>query len=294
MKKTMIALALASAMGTAAADVTVYGSVEQALTHTDNGTTTNWDVTADAPNNYIGFKSSEDLGNGLRAFADVSLNIVSESSTAATTKNAHVGIEGGFGKVAVGRMLGVQQRVGDATIDIMEGNSIDVTNSDMVSNTVAYTTPDVNGLSASVAIIADGATGQQNTDTLAYSVGYSNGPVSAVYSYQDDKVNNDQTTIYGATVSFGDLSVGGAFETVENNDGTADVDTTSVVAAYALGNNVVKVAAQRPDEGNDVNIAELEHKFSKNTNAYVNYMQSSPVTGAADTDTFQVGMRMTF
>ena len=292
MKKTLIALALASAMGTAAADVTVYGSVEQALTNTDNGTTNSWDVTSD--DQYIGVKASEDLGNGLAAFAKISFDVNSEGANSPTTKDSFVGLKGGFGSVQVGRMYGVQQSVGDNLIDIFEGNSIDVTNNGRLTNAVAYTTPNMSGLSGTVGVVIDGAAGEDTSDAVVYAVSYANGPMTAMASYQDDKANNDQTTLYGASVVLGDFTVGGAFETVENNDGTADVDTTSVVATYALGNNTLKVGAQRPDEGNDVNAYEVAHAFSKNTTGYVNYQTSSPVNGSVDTDTFQVGLRMNF
>jgi len=292
MKKTLIALALASAMGTAAADVTVYGSVEQALTNTDNGTTNSWDVTSD--DQYIGVKASEDLGNGLAAFAKISFDVNSEGANSPTTKDSFVGLKGGFGSVQVGRMYGVQQSVGDNLIDIFEGNSIDVTNNGRLTNAVAYTTPNMSGLSGTVGVVIDGAAGEDTSDAVVYAVSYANGPMTAMASYQDDKANNDQTTLYGASVVLGDFTVGGAFETVENNDGTADVDTTSVVATYALGNNTLKVGAQRPDEGNDVNAYEVAHEFSKNTTGYVNYQTSSPVNGSVDTDTFQVGLRMNF
>jgi len=70
-------IALVGCAEQASADVTVYGSVEQALTITDNGTTNSKDITNG--DTYIGFKATEDLGNGLSAFGDISLNIDSEA-----------------------------------------------------------------------------------------------------------------------------------------------------------------------------------------------------------------------
>ena len=292
MKKTMIALALASAMGTAAADVKVYGSIDRAITNTDTGTTSNWDVTSG--DTYVGFKASEDLGNGLTAFANTSIDL-GETGAASTTRDTYVGLSGGFGKIAMGRMKGIQKDLADASIDVMEGNnSVVFANDGRVSNTVRYTTPNMSGFSADVAVEMDGSNGQDTQDVLTYAVGYANGPVSATYSRRDDKNNNVQNTVYVATGSMGDLTVAAALETQEDNDGTADVDTKTVAATYAMGANTLKVAAQRPDEGSDINAVEVQHNFSKNTWAYVNYEVSSPVSGAADTDLLSVGLRMTF
>jgi predicted porin len=293
MKKTLIALALASAMGTAAADVTVYGSVEQAVTNTDNGTTSSWDVTNS--DTYVGFKSSEDLGNGMTAFANISLDLDSESGAASTTRDAYVGLAGSFGSVKLGRQVAPQKALADATIDIMEGNnSVVFANDSRLSNAVSYTTPSMSGFSAVVATVMDGANGEDTTDALEYVVSYSNGPVAAYYSVRDDKNNDVQNTIYAVSGSLADLTVAASFETQEDNDGTADVDTKTVVATYNMGNNALKVAAQRPDEGSDINAFEVAHAFSKNTTGYVNYEVSSPVSGAADTDLLSVGLRVNF
>jgi len=294
MKKTLIALALASAMGTATADVTVYGSVEQALTNTDNGTTSSWDVTNS--DTYIGFKASEDLGNGMTASANISMDVNTEAtSNGVSTRDSYVSLAGGFGSIKVGKQVAPQKALADATIDVMEGNnSVVFANDSRATNAVSYTTPNMNGFSAVVATVMDGANGEDTTDAVEYVIGYSNGPVAAYYSARDDKNNNVQNTIYAATGTMGDLTVAVSFETQEDNDGTADIDTKTVAATYNMGNNALRVAAQRPDEGNDINAVEVAHAFSKNTSAYVSYENASPVTGAADTDLLSVGLRMNF
>jgi len=291
MKKTMIALALASAMGVSHAGVTVFGSVEQRLTNVDNGTTSSWDLQSD--DQFVGFRAAEDLGNGMSAFAEVSMDIDSEAANGATTRDTFVGIAGGFGSVTAGRQTSVNDKADDATVDIFEGSTLGAKKSDRVSNTVAYTTPNISGLTGTVSVEMNGASGQDTQDVVDYGVSYANGPVTVVAAYHDDKNNNDQVTTLGGSVALGDLTVGGLFQTEENNDGTVDTDTKSVVASYALGNNVVKAGYQTGDEINDVTIVELQHNFTKNANAYVNYKKDSPAAGV-DTDTVMVGMRVNF
>jgi predicted porin len=62
---TMIGVALAGSMSVAAADVTVFGHIDTSLDSIDDGS--NDDVNLNCTTCSVGFKGSEDLGNGLKA-----------------------------------------------------------------------------------------------------------------------------------------------------------------------------------------------------------------------------------
>ena len=125
MKKTQIALAaLAMVASTAAlAEVTIYGTVDAAVAHANNGKGTYFDGTGawTAPT-HLGFKGAEDLGGGLKANfqleTGVSLNngaAVSGGSASASnstrafgglfTRVATVGLSGDFGGLTFGQQL---------------------------------------------------------------------------------------------------------------------------------------------------------------------------------------------
>lgn len=126
MRKTQVALAaLALVASTAAmADVTIYGTLDVGLAHSNNGKGTYIDGTGSwVAGNNIGFKGSEDLGGGLKANfqleSGVGLNngaVVSGGygSNAASSNGylsplfsriATVGLSGEFGSITAGQQL---------------------------------------------------------------------------------------------------------------------------------------------------------------------------------------------
>jgi len=84
-KKTLIAMSLAAVTGSAMADVAVSGRVEQTFTKTDSATAATDQWIGGTDNNIV-FNVTEDLGNGLTAFAKVALDV---DATDATGTAAH-------------------------------------------------------------------------------------------------------------------------------------------------------------------------------------------------------------
>jgi len=73
-KKTLIAAAVATLASTAAMADVLGGKVKQTFTSTDSATaaTDQWAGGTDA---FLTFKGSEDLGNGMSAFADIRMDL---------------------------------------------------------------------------------------------------------------------------------------------------------------------------------------------------------------------------
>ncbi|ATP33633.1 hypothetical protein CR207_15790 [Chromobacterium violaceum] len=69
MKKSLIALLVATLPAAAFADVTIYGKIKGGVEYVDNGVTKQTNV--DDLGSRIGFKGSEDLGNGLKTIWQV-------------------------------------------------------------------------------------------------------------------------------------------------------------------------------------------------------------------------------
>jgi predicted porin len=128
---TMIGVALAGGMTAASADVQIFGHIDESIANwkSDDGTSTLKDTNLICTTCSIGFKGSEDLGNGLKAIFSldfqydinnrhtVSSNTYtyttesgfkfnytsgSTGSSAITDRDQWVGLAGGFGQVRIG------------------------------------------------------------------------------------------------------------------------------------------------------------------------------------------------
>lgn len=110
MKKTLVALAAISAVTGAMAQATLYGNIDQAY---QKSTTTVAGVqTANTTGiasyqmggSQIGVKGEEDLGGGMKASFLHEIGVTSDVDAATqATRQAYVGLSGGFGAVRVGK-----------------------------------------------------------------------------------------------------------------------------------------------------------------------------------------------
>ena len=109
MKKTLVAFAAMAAVTGAMADVTIFGIVDQAyvMSSTKVGTATSktTSVGGQYTTSELGFKGSEDLGNGLKASFQIHFNPSTETSASPTGYQSHVGLSGGFGAVKLGQFF---------------------------------------------------------------------------------------------------------------------------------------------------------------------------------------------
>jgi len=185
MNKKLIAVALAALpVAHAMADVTIYGTIAADI---QNGKTYDGQASAgkksatriDDAGSSIGFKGTEDLGNGLKAIWQVEqgLNIDGTSGTTSAngysgnlaTRDSFVGLQGAFGKVRLGRLSTFQNSdtetydawtyagSNDKTVagmTYMSGNQLDGRH----NNAIRYDLPEVvSGLSGAVLYSTDEA-----------------------------------------------------------------------------------------------------------------------------------------
>jgi len=317
MKKTLIAAGIAAAVAAPAAfaDVSISGAVEQAFTNVDSTTVANdqWTGTAD---NYIKFAASEDLGNGMTAFADITLD-----TDANSTKDQKVGMTGSFGTVVLGRMEDFTEGKMMSAFTLNDGsagggaaeNGSGQSNAPRADDAIAYVSPTMNGFHFGVAgyVLPDatmsalsGATqtageksGLDATDMIAV---YENGPLKVAAS--QERINfkggsNDQTqktTVLLASYAMGDLKATVARHSVDDNNGVSgqDSDDNLFRLDYKMGNNAIAVVYNDDEEETNSNTTydiwsvELTHKFSKRTSVYANWLD---MDNAAD-DGVTVGM----
>ena len=244
MKKTLAAVAVLGAFaGSAlAADVQLYGIVDEGLayTHVDSDL-----ATIDATDSFsmnsgmqsgsrFGFKGTEDLGNGLTVGFILENGFTADDGKDNTTffdRESSLFIEGGFGKLAFGRIgtincgtsswgqIGMLSAFGTSNWGGYS-NQIGSTayTGGTMENTIAYQTPTFAGFTV-FAQYSMGANNNENESTTDryYAIGakYSNGPLNAYFAvdsvnYQswpstaaDADVDDSLTVTLGGNYDFG-------------------------------------------------------------------------------------------
>ena len=305
-KKTLIAMSLAAVTGSAMADVSVSGRVEQTFVD-DEAVATGW--TADTFN-MINFKASEDLGNGISAFAKFSL--LDKDGSNGTTNGADqtVGLSGGFGTVVFGTMedfteskvMSLMSMYGPAGIELAGVNA------ERNASAMAYVSPTMNGLHAGIAgytelgTAGNGDTGS-NFDAIDMMIAYDNGPLSVKLARETLKsemltgAEDQEVTTLGVKYSMGDLSVAGVWVDSENEAGVAASDNNDYMlrADYTVGANKVTIGHANSEDATgaattDTTSVELIHNFSKRTAAYIGHKDID----TANSNKTYVGIQHTF
>jgi len=281
MNKTVLAASIAASLvATAAiADVTIFGNVEQRLESTNS----TWDVNGD--DNYVGFKATEDLGEGASAFAVLSMDLGTETGSTATARDQFVGLSMDGVTVQAGRFKNLEKSVVSDTVDAFHGTSFTSDNAARVDSAVAVLT-EVGGVNVGASVIADNA-GEDKMDAYELSGGYDFGVASISAYYSKNKTTDADVKAVAASASVGDFNVAG---TAERTD--AGVDTYTVVGSTAIGgNNTLTGGYETVENGTDTYIVEVAHNFSKNVAAYVNYSDND---AAGAQSTTMVGLNMAF
>jgi len=198
MKKTLVAVAAMAAVTGAMADATISGFFDSAYTInsvTAAGTGLTTKNTTLAPSgsgqNQITFGASEDLGGGLKAFANLRIMPL-PNSNALNQDASEIGVSGGFGTFQIGKDYSIDHGV-IAQVDASgyTGGSpgvVNIGNGGASGNAVVYVLPTmVSGVGIIVAKgLANGAAG--DGDATAYRLSYSTGGL--LVQYAGFSVNN--------------------------------------------------------------------------------------------------------
>ncbi len=285
MQKKLIALAVAGmfaapAAFAATANVDVGGYLNFSVDYLDADMDEydgNINVSSNASNIY--FKGSEDLGGGMKAFWQIqtyfSAGATGNTDTSfganadgVSSGNTFVGLESGFGKVALGKMEAPVKLL-SRKVDLFGnqiGDSRNLTNKGMdmqpeaggfdlrPNNVIAYTTPNMTGFSATAAYVTNISSGAasedsgSNSDVDAWSIAgmYENGPLYVGLGYQvhnwSDKISSqDDENIWRLSASYkiSDLRLVALYQREGNlNTGCCGGDDRTVWglgAAYNMG-----------------------------------------------------------
>ena len=319
MNKKLIALAIAGAFAAPVAmadsgNVVIYGVASVSYDNV-NGTSTGSGGVADetrsrisSNNSYIGFKGSEDLGNGLSAIWQIEnavaldqQDINNTSATATTGTQSRRNTFAGISSKTMGNLtFGVQDtplKTSTGPLDVFKDTLADyratfATTSVRAQNSAMYTSPDLSGFVGKVLIGAQNEAGNGNdNDPRFYSLSgtYANGPIFAALAYENGRTvsvtnveSTTKTTRLGFGYNFGDAKVGVAYvKDKADTAGTTTVDSKAwyLSGAYKMGANTLKAAYTKRDKtisGGADNGAKqwavgVDHAMSKRTNVYALY-----------------------
>lgn len=276
---TMIGAALVGGMTAAAADVTVMGHLDYAVVNYDDNTFSgdgSEDTNLRCTTCSVGFKGSEDLGNGLKAIFKIDFQfdgVNRNSGGSITDRDQWVGLGGGFGKVRIGTISTPYKSTG-AMIDplyrtALQGRAYHL-QSDFhngagenlegrADNTFRYDSPSFNGFKVAAHYTLDSdetAPAAFPDDNNPYGIGvsYSNGGILAFANWQTNDGSDNETDgdisgwKVGGKYTYNQFAVMGQYEDGEADDsalvgGTED-DLTNwhIAGSYTMGNNLLYAA----------------------------------------------------
>ena len=340
MKKTSLAIALLSILPLAAqaqTSVTVYGVADASIGRQD----------ADAPGqgsqtvissgtqstSRIGFRGTEDLGNGLKALfnieAGVALDTGAADSAGLFQRRAVVGLQGAFGTVTVGREyspIAIVVLASDPLGHGFYGSSLAGFGANRLtrrlSNSVNYKSEAMSGFTA-LATYSAGERVPDNPsgDLAGAALEYRNGPVYLGAGYHRVErlaSGDDKELAFGAGFTFGAFELRGSYMEADLTGANNDFKHMILGGAFTAGVNKFFLAwhQQRLEtgdaEGNGFSLA-YTYNLSKRTNLYTSYARvnnnstgnfglasaggsfAPPATAfGADPSVFNVGVRHSF
>lgn len=237
MKKSLIALAVLAASGASMAQssVTLYGVADAfAGSRSDKsrvGAGAETKVTqgridgSGMSSSRWGLKGAEDLGGGMKAIftlesgfdisTGVNANTAGNSAAGAPSvlfgRQAFVGVNGGFGTVALGRQYTAYDTLRGATNNVYDTNTFATTNtiwatglvdySNRTNNAISYTSPVFGGFSGAVVygFGEDKSAASDASNSTSLHIKYANGPLTVGYAHQREKAALGSVLFAGTT-----------------------------------------------------------------------------------------------
>jgi predicted porin len=312
MNNKLVAAAIAAAMAAPAAyaDATVYGQLKL---HIDSTGGTGGESMSTSGSR-LGFKGSEDLGNGMKAvfkleygldFEDPGLSTLATpvgtvatggDAAGITSRSQYVGLAGNFGTFMFGKretnfLLSTSKLdlFGDTMADY--NNVVGFSESGTMSagsrpnNAIHYVSPTFSGLSVSAGLYGDDT--ELNGNGYDIAAVYKNGGIHASIAHAQDETDNSDATRIGLGYKMDAFKVNLIWEDANGND------AWQLQGAYAMGNNTLKAAYGDNDAAGDSWVIGLDHKMSKRTKAYVLYADSDRDLNSendGDNSGFSLGM----
>jgi predicted porin len=236
-------LAAASFSASAQSTVTVYGKLDLYMQYAKGAGTQTAIQSGGQSGSRIGFKGTEDLGDGLKALFVLEAGVGAD--TGASTqggltfgRQAFVGLSSTAGKVTLGRQYRLLFNQVDSFDPFATGagssqSSGIISAGSRANNAIVYEAPKMGDFTAQamVSLGETATTGQSSTNGNEYSasVVYAPGALNVGLGLQQTKraTNADKNTTYAlatASYDFGILKLTGGVQSVNDAGGVANVD----------------------------------------------------------------------
>jgi predicted porin len=320
MNKKLIAVALAALPLAAMADVTLYGQLKVGIER-DTQTNAASKTKVEDQTSIVGFKGTEDLGNGLKSFWQVENRINADGATGTSwgSRQTFVGIDGGnLGQVRIGflnNFLNDQYSVDQWSYASGYNGLIGFTDSgSRVKNAVRYDSATFAGFSAGLEYGAgeNATTTTASSDILGLGLNYTYGDVAAHYALQREKNPAANAAELAATKQLfevdykaNNLFLSGAYQVATGytwTDGFASATATSSQlktrqaavsvgytigaftpkASYAKGWNEKANGSTVADSGYRQYVFGVDYALSKRTTAGLSYGNAQYGAGTAE------------
>jgi predicted porin len=251
----------------------------------------------------IGLRGTEDLGGGLKAGFVIEHGFSADTGSAAGTfwgRESTVSLSGSLGTLRLGNMPASEAYF--ATADYVSMHNHDTGSSSdalygfvavgALQNTIAYTSPTVNGLRFDVQY---GLKETTKTDhPLSMSVNYDTGALHLGLGYED--YAGQKSTALRALVEMGAFTVGGYYE---RGSGNVGYNNFRLAGMYAMGAsefhlNFGKRSSSTDAVDGDQFTAGYNYNLSKRTKLYAFYTTLDIGHGAVDFNSYGLGLRHNF
>ncbi len=276
MKKSLIALAaLAATASFAQSTATISGSINVGILDTGKSGDVAAVSSLGGGANAINIATVEDLGGGLRGgfSGQIRFNAATGDRNSSGTGNAlfheaNAYIAGGFGTARIGKIAEASNCAFDAwgcTGGAAFGGGTGVSTlagALAVANAVSYTTPTMNGFSASVMSSVSAAS--RVNERRSFTLNYAQGPLAVQYLQTDNTANTaaDALTPTAAVLSGSNTNIFTALPitAVSNNGGIKDekAKQTSIAASYNFGVAKLNVLNVREENSSGANTKNVE------------------------------------
>ena len=293
----------------------VYGKANLSLVDQDSGNTSGWNLNSNASR--LGIKGESKISEELAVVYQVEYEVCIDSGDCKgqtfKQRNTFLGLKGNFGMVWAGKH-DTPTKLAAKKVDLFNDLEGDIKNAfegeNRVSNVVAYTSPKMNGFSATLAMIpAEGEDvdqdGQDDTglkDGLSYSINYTKDNLYLAIAGDQDIDEQDLVRMI-AQYQIDALTLGFLYQQNQDNLGAKDESGYFFSAAYSL-NPDITLKAQYGEIEDDIDGDKeqtlslgADYKLSKNTKTFIFYTDNTDSEVGLSEDAFTafgIGMEHKF
>lgn len=297
---------ICSSVAVAQSNVQIYGTLEQTMEFTTKNQNGAKNTNMDSGDSKIGFKVTEDLGTGLKAFAGIEFDVKAEgNSTVGNDGQAFVGLSStSLGSIKAGQFKNHTADAADATIKKFEGRGPTAVKDAKLNNSTSYLSPKFYGFTVGAAVVTNGqdgtATDRQYIDANEYAVSYNNGGFNAALTHLKARkaggAAETANTFLGASYAFDAFDVNGAYERDDTGvTGVSAKDIWTVGGGWKVtGNNTLRAAYSTKEDTYNTYTLEGVHSFSKRTAVYTNWQSQAGKNATPDVNVLGVGLRHNF